>query len=78
MCIPRVIDAPKQDSRCLKRKEPTGGDYGASSSRRKRRVIRTGESSSEPAGGYESHTVGEESAPHTIVEEDAAKSPPPK
>ena len=72
----KVVDAPEQDSRGTKRKEPVAGDDGASSSQRKRRVIRPEASSTEPAGGYGSQAAGEENAPHADVEKDVTKSPP--
>ena len=58
--ITKVVDAPEQDSRGTKGKEPAAGDDGVSSSQRKCRVIRTGGSSSELVGGYESQDFAED------------------
>lgn len=78
-----VVDAPPQIEVDLKHKGPMVEDDGATSLRRKRRVVRTSESSSEHANGSGmraagtgAHVTGGKGASPAVPEEDIVKSPP--
>ena len=67
--ITKVVNAPKEDNRGEKRKEPMSGDGGASSSRRKRRESGTAMSSSKEESD-------KEGVLHFNVGKNATESPP--
>ena len=72
--IVKVVDAPEEDSRGTKRKELMSGGDGASSSNRKRHVVRTATSSTEPDSGDGSQAE-EEGMMRTDDRKDVTKSP---
>ena len=67
--ITKVVNAPKEDNRGEKRKEPMSGDGGASSSRRKRHVSGTATSPSKEESD-------EEGVLHSNAGKNATESPP--
>ena len=68
--ITKVVNAPREDNRGEKRKEPMSGDGGAPSSRRKRPVSGTATSPSKEESD-------EEGVLHSNAGKDATESPPP-